>query len=186
MLQSRSTRARARKPVIVAAAVIALVVIVFAIVAARTKPAVDQVVPSPLIYHQAPELSGESLNGSGRLSLSSYRGQFVLVNYFASWCTTCASEEPQLVKIANSGVVQVLGVDFEDSAPNARHFLAHFGANFPVIQDPNGQNALRWGVSAPPESFLVAPDGVVLAKIVGPTSTKIVDELVVLAKQKGY
>lgn len=176
-----------QRPVLATVGVLILAIVAyFAVIAAQTKPAVDQVSPSPLLYRQAPELSGESLYSTKTLSLSQFRGHFVLVNYFASWCSSCATEESQIAALAHTSTVQVLGVDYDDSPGPARHFLSLYHAHFPVLQDPSGTNSLRWGVSAPPESFLVAPNGVVLAKVVGPTTVRIIDALVTLAKEKGY
>jgi len=176
-----------RRPLLAAfGAIVVGLVVWFAIVAASTQPAVDQVSASPLLYHRAPPASGPALEG-GHVALSAFRGKFVLVNFFASWCAECASEEGQLTKLERAvpGLV-VLGVDFDDAASSARRFLARFGAHFPVLEDPEGQIALRWGVSAPPESFLVSPSGVVLAKVVGPTTVPIVKQLVTVAVQRGY
>lgn len=158
----------------------------FTWLAARAAPASEIQAPSPLLYKPAPRLAGPSLWGSGSVSLTSMRGRYVLVNYFASWCSTCATEEGQLVDLARSSSVSVLGVDFDDANGAARSFLAHYGAHFPVIVDASGQRALRWGVSAPPESFLVAPSGEVIARIVGPVKAVEVGALVRLAEAKGY
>lgn len=176
-----------RRPVLsIVGALILAVSVYFAVIAAKTRPAVDQISPSPLLYHQAPALVGQSLYSSKTLSLRQFRGHFVLVNYFASWCSSCATEEAQIAKLSRSSAVTVLGVDYDDSPGPARHFLSLYHAHFPVIQDPSGTNSLRWGVSAPPESYLISPNGVVLAKVVGPTTVRIVDALVTLAQQKGY
>jgi cytochrome c biogenesis protein CcmG/thiol:disulfide interchange protein DsbE len=158
----------------------------FAWLALGAQPASEVQAPSPLLYKPAPSLRGPSLWGPGQVSLASMRGHYVLVNYFASWCATCASEEAQVAKLAGSGVVKVLGVDYDDSTQAARSFLAHFDAHFPVLVDATGQHALAWGVSAPPESFLVAPSGEVIARIVGPLRASEVLGLVRLAMAKGY
>lgn len=176
-----------RRPLLAAFGVIVIGLVAwFAIVAASTQPAVDQVSASPLLYHPAPAARGPGLDG-GSVTLASYRGRFVLVNFFASWCAECATEEAQLARLPRAvpGLV-VLGVDFDDSDASARHFLAQYHAHFPVLADPLGQIALRWGVSAPPESFLVSPSGEVLAKVVGPTTVPIVKQLVALAIRRGY
>ncbi len=176
-----------RRPVLTTVGVLILAVCVyFAVIAAQTRPAVDQVSPSPLLYRQAPALSGQSLYSSKTLSLRQFRGHFVLVNYFASWCSSCATEEAQIAKLARSSTITVLGVDYDDSPGPAKHFLSLYHARFPVMQDSSGANSLRWGVSAPPESYLIAPNGIVLAKVVGPTTVRIVDALVTLAQEKGY
>lgn len=158
----------------------------FTWLAARAAPASEIQAPSPLLYKPAPRLAGPSLWGSGSVSLAAMRGRYVLVNYFASWCSTCATEERQLVDLARGSGVRVLGVDFDDTNGSARSFLAHFDAHFPVIVDASGQRALRWGVSAPPESFLVSPSGEVIARIVGPLKAIEVEALVRLAEAKGY
>jgi cytochrome c biogenesis protein CcmG/thiol:disulfide interchange protein DsbE len=103
------------------------------------------------------------------------RGGFVLVNFFASWCGPCHTEQPQLVGL--SGQVRVLGVVFQDSATNALHFLRQGGADWPAISDPQGALALEWGVRGPPESYLVSPDGTVVAKVLGPVTASQVDYL---------
>jgi cytochrome c biogenesis protein CcmG/thiol:disulfide interchange protein DsbE len=184
---STLTAAVRQRPVLsTVGALILVVIIYFAVIAAQSKPAIDQISPSPLVYHKAPALSGESLYSNSTISLRQFRGHFVLVNYFASWCSSCASEEKQIAALARSSTVQVLGVDYDDTPAAARRFLSIYHAHFPVLQDPNGGDSLRWGVSAPPESFLVAPNGTVLAKVVGPTTVRIVDALVTLAQEKGY
>lgn len=95
---------------------------------------------------------------------------------------------PQLVSFAKSesNVVQVLGVDYDDESASATSFLSSYGANWPVVVDSNGQTALRWGVTEPPESFLVAPNGKVVTKIIGPITAKQLSVLVQIAKSKGY
>ncbi|MHB1904308.1 MAG: redoxin family protein [Ferrimicrobium sp.] len=184
---SSVTEAVRRRPMLTVVGVLIVgAIIYFAIIAAQTKPAVDQVAPSPLLYRPAPALSGPSLYSHSTISLRQFRGHFVLVNYFASWCSSCATEEAQIAALARSAAVTVLGVYYDDSPGPARRFLSLYHAHFPVLQDSNGANSLRWGVSAPPESFLIAPNGIVLAKIVGPTTVRIVDALVTLAQQKGY
>jgi cytochrome c biogenesis protein CcmG/thiol:disulfide interchange protein DsbE len=175
-----------RRSLAVAAGVLLVGVGGFTWLAARATPASEIQAPSPLLYHEAPRLVGPSLWGQGSVSLAQFRGHYVLVNYFASWCSTCATEEAQVAALARGGTVGVLGVDFDDQTASARSFLAHFGAHFPVLVDASGQRALAWGVSAPPESFLVSPRGEVLARIVGPLRAREVAALVRLAEAKGY
>jgi len=186
-LASKGLRlSRAQTLTLIVAAFIAVSVAVFSAIAASSKPADDQITPSPLLYRTAPVLAGPKLGG-GAFSLSKDRGSFVLVNFFASWCAECATEEPQIRDLAD-GVdgIKVLGVDYDDNNAAAEHFLAHFHSHFPVIIDSEGQDALKWGVSAPPESFLIAPNEEVIAKIVGPTTASIVRNLVAIARTKGY
>jgi cytochrome c biogenesis protein CcmG/thiol:disulfide interchange protein DsbE len=82
--------------------------------------------------------------------------------------------------------VRVLGVDFDDTASLARGFLSSYGASWPAISDTAGQIGLRWGVDEPPESFLIAPSGKVLTKMIGPISAKQIEGLITVATFKGY
>jgi len=170
------------------ALVVGALFVAFATFLATRKPASTQSSPSPLLFRSAPVLSGPLLDGGKTMSLSNIRGKFVLVNFFASWCSSCKTEMPQLVAFAKSeaNTVEVLGVDYDDQSSSAVSFLGSYGAKWPVIVDANGQSALRWGVSEPPESFLVAPDGKVVTKIIGPVTARELSLLVQIAQSKGY
>ena len=78
---------------------VAGVLVVVAVVAALQPSYQAARLPSPLLGHPAPQFSGTDLAG-GRVSLSSYRGRYVYVNFFASWCPPCQAEEPNLVTFA--------------------------------------------------------------------------------------
>ncbi len=105
----------------------------------------------------------------------------MLVNFFASWCVPCQHEQPQLVKFANEPGHAVVGVLYEDTTGPAGTFLADNGGTWPALAD-DGQHALDWGVRGPPESYLLNPDGIVLAKFVGEVSADRLDQLVAEAK----
>ncbi|HLG91818.1 MAG TPA: redoxin domain-containing protein [Acidimicrobiales bacterium] len=142
---------------------------------------------SPLLGKPAPDFGGASLSGPP-VSLASLRGRFVLVNFFASWCAPCRTEAPELVTLAfqhkATGDLAIVGVTFNDSAQAALAFLRSTGEEWPAIADPNGQIALAYGVRGPPESYLVAPDGRVVAKFVGPVTAKGVDRYMALAARE--
>lgn len=144
---------------------------------------------SPLLGHPAPPLRGPSLTSNRELALSDFQGQFVLVDFFASWCVVCHAEAANLESFYTShsagGAVTVLGVAFDDTPSAARNFLATTGASWPAIADPGGMNALAWGVRAPPEAFLVAPDREVVAKWDGPITPAAVDAVIARAEADG-
>ncbi|HZU72163.1 MAG TPA: TlpA disulfide reductase family protein [Acidimicrobiales bacterium] len=141
---------------------------------------------SPIVGQPAPPTAGTDIGG-GRFSLTDLRGRFVVVNFFASWCGPCHQELPQLVAMDRSGTA-VVGVVFSDSAGSARRFLTGGGAHWPALDDGEGALALAWGVRAPPESFLVSPDGAVLAKVIGPLTPNQVgyfNRVIVQARRAG-
>lgn len=162
---------------------IGLAVVTLALVGVlATRPSAESALAhSPLLGKPAPEIVGTSLDGS-TVRLSALRGRYVLVNFFASWCVACTQEHDDLIRFSRShattGDAQVLGVLFDDTAGNARKYIARYGGEWPIVTDPHGQVALDFGVRGPPESFLVDPNGYVLTKIVGQVRDSSVDQLI--------
>jgi cytochrome c biogenesis protein CcmG/thiol:disulfide interchange protein DsbE len=157
-----------------------LVMLVFVLFLAQAKSAVDQQSRSPLLGKIAPALRGSDLSGQP-FDLSSLRGKYVLVNFFASWCVPCQHEQPQLVKFSSATDRAVVGVLIQDTAAVARSFLDQNGGTWPALTDTEGQHALDWGVRGPPESYLVNPNGIVLAKFVGEVTADRLGQLITQA-----
>ncbi len=149
-----------------------------------TRAPATQTAPSSLIGMPAPPVAGPNLTG-GHSSLAFLRGRFVLLNFYASWCPPCRVESPDLVKFAFSHPagrrVAVLGVVFGDSAGNAAAFERQVGATWPSVDDPNEKIAINYGVDDPPQSFLIAPDGRVVDRILGGVTVGALDRLVAKA-----
>ena len=166
-----------------AACGVGLVALVLVAVLA-SRPAATQTTSSFLIGKPAPAVLGRNLTG-GVSSLARLRGRFVLVNFFASWCPPCRVESPELVKFAYSHPlgqqVTVLGVVYGDSAGNAAAFEQQVGATWPSVVDPGEKIAISYGVDDPPQSFLIAPDGRVVDRILGGVTLAGLDRLVKLA-----
>src|SRR5690349_14169878 len=103
---------RSHRVRLAAAAAALLAVALIALLATRPS-ASDVLADSPLVGRPAPAVRGAALTG-GTVSLSQYRGRYVVLNFFASWCPPCQIEEPQLVEFAaahdKSGGAVVLGV----------------------------------------------------------------------------
>jgi cytochrome c biogenesis protein CcmG/thiol:disulfide interchange protein DsbE len=153
---------------------------------ATRDPSQNTAAASPLISKPAPEVIGKDLHGA-TVRLSQYRGRYVVLNFFASWCVPCAREHDDLQRFSThhalAGDAQVVGVLFDDEPADARAFFEQRGGDWPVLDDPRGKVALDFGVRGPPESFLVDPDGFVLARIVGEVTDTGLDRLMAEAKK---
>jgi cytochrome c biogenesis protein CcmG/thiol:disulfide interchange protein DsbE len=132
--------------------------------------AVGEVAPSPPL----PQLEG---GGSG--SLADYRGHWVLVNFWASWCIPCREEAPALEEFqrrhGDSGFT-VLGIDSRDLSGDGRAFVRRFGLSYPQLRDGNGDAAHDFGTTGVPENYLVDPQGKVRLVVVGPVSDKNLED----------
>ncbi|CDZ32075.1 Thiol:disulfide oxidoreductase, DsbE family [Neorhizobium galegae bv. officinalis] len=128
-------------------------------------------IPSALIGKKAPSLALPPLDGSNTAALTTaaIAGKLTLVNVFASWCVPCRQEHPILKELANDSRLTIVGINYKDRNDNALRFLGELGNPYKAIGiDPNGKAAIDWGVYGIPESYLVAPDGTILYKKVGP------------------
>lgn len=95
-------------------------------------------------------------------------GEITLVNFWASWCPPCRAEHPVLMQMQKDGI-RLVGVNFKDQEGNAKAYIENEGNPFMAIAfDPPGRTAIDWGVTAPPETFILDGEGTVLFKFVGP------------------
>jgi len=118
----------------------------------------------------APAFSLPALGHSGRqVALSGYRGQPLIVNFFASWCEPCKKETPLLAAFfrTEKGKVALVGLDENDVAANATTFTRADGVGYPVGWDPAGTAAGAYGVSALPQTFFLNARHQVVDRVFG-------------------
>jgi cytochrome c biogenesis protein CcmG/thiol:disulfide interchange protein DsbE len=134
-------------------------------------------VPSALIGRPVPDFAlppvaglaaaGQPVPGLSSADLKG--GKATLVNVWASWCAPCRQEHPALTELAKDASIRLVGVNYKDNPENARRFLGQLGNPFAAVgADPNGRAAIDWGVYGVPETFVVAPDGTIRYKHIGP------------------
>jgi cytochrome c biogenesis protein CcmG, thiol:disulfide interchange protein DsbE len=134
--------------------------------------------PPPKVGAHAPAFSLRRLSGDGDISLRSFRGKTVVLNFFASWCHPCKREAPvleQLWRKDRTDRLVVLGVDTgPDSAGDGRRFVQAHGITYPVVFDPNAAIASnRYALPGLPVTYVLNPEGRIVGDpVVGPVSDK--------------
>ena len=124
---------------------------------------------SVFVGRPAPAVPATALPGIPGLTAADLpSGEVTVVNFWATWCPPCRAEHPVLLKMAADGV-RVAGVNIRDDDEKAVAYLAEEGNPFfGVATDPTMRGAIDWGVTAPPETFIIGGDGTVLFRFVGP------------------
>jgi cytochrome c biogenesis protein CcmG, thiol:disulfide interchange protein DsbE len=142
--------------------------------------------PSVLIGKPAPKTELPPLAGLQRdgkpvpgLSNAAFTGNVTLVNVWASWCIPCADEVPYLEKLSEDKRIQLVGINYKDSAENARRFLTRYGNPFVASGvDASGRTSIDWGVYGVPETYVIGRDGVITYKLVGPVTAENLEQVV--------
>jgi len=184
----RARTARRVRPHIVRAivAVVGVGLVGLTLLLATAKPTTVYQADSPLVGHRAPEIMGTTLLGQP-FNLRAFRGHYVVVDFFSSWCVACRTEQPQLIRFAEHPYhgAQLVGVVFQDLNASALAMLGPWRGLYPVIGDPGGKIALNYGVDNPPSKYVIDPRGRVVAKIIGPVTTVGLDSLLKRAIGEG-
>jgi cytochrome c biogenesis protein CcmG, thiol:disulfide interchange protein DsbE len=110
-------------------------------------------------------------DSGGDISLADYRGQVVVLNFWASWCDPCRKESPLLEqwhrRMAPQGGT-VLGVDVLDVTGDALDFIRRYDLSYPMLKDKDGDTLESYGVVAYPETFVIDRKGRIAAVRRGP------------------
>ena len=125
--------------------------------------------PSTRIGQPAPPIAAVTLPGHNAVARTHVAsGRVTLVNFWASWCPPCRAEHRTLLDLQAEGF-PVIGINFKDNAKDAVDYLAESKSPFvAVAYDPAGRTAIDWGVTAPPETFILDGEGRVVFRFIGP------------------
>ncbi len=103
------------------------------------------------------------------MSLTSFRGRVLVLNFWASWCPPCVEETPALnalSKLFPPDRVAILGISIDEDPVAYRTFLAKYRITYPTGRDPSEAIMHRYGTEQIPETYIIAPDGRLARKLV--------------------
>jgi cytochrome c biogenesis protein CcmG, thiol:disulfide interchange protein DsbE len=126
---------------------------------------------APALAEPAPDFLLKDIDGVSH-SLANYRGQVLLLNFWATWCVPCKREAPSLVRLHDLGNpgLAILGIALSDAEPNVRAFVDQQNIAYPVAldhDDPDDAVAALYGVDSIPTNVIINGDGELHAVYVG-------------------
>ncbi|MGE5596065.1 MAG: redoxin domain-containing protein [Hyphomicrobiales bacterium] len=128
----------------------------------------------------APDFVLPGLMG-GEVQLTAYRGKFVLLNFWASWCPPCRQETPDLQALAEdpaAGNLVIIGVNQQEADDVAADFIDDYGVTYPIAMDHAGEVSVAYRVSRDlPVSMLVDPSGVIAKIYIGQLTGDQIDAI---------
>jgi len=166
--------------------IIFLVIVGFLAIGLRLDP---REVPSPFIGKAAPAFTVPQLHKpETTISPADMKGQVWLLNVWASWCVSCRAEHEVVTRLARTGEVPIVGLNYKDERDAALGWLRRLGDPYKASAvDANGDVGIDWGVYGVPETFVIDQEGVVRHKHIGPLTDQAVTETILplVRKLKG-
>ena len=118
----------------------------------------------------APELTLNRLGG-GIAHLSDYRGKWVLLNFWATWCSPCVAEMPSMEEFSQKFKAKnlvVLAVSVDRGGPEkVKKFVKQYGLTFDIFHDPESDSSNKYRVSSLPSTFVINPKGEIVSQAEG-------------------
>ena len=140
--------------------------------------------PSALLNKNSPPFSSINLYDEKEVFLSdSLKGNYTLINFFASWCTPCRAEHHLFFKVKKEiPELYILGFSHKDDLDDSKKYLEEEGNPYSFVGiDRDGKIAFDFGVFGLPETFIINKNGEIIYKHTGPLTKKIIeDEIAIL------
>ena len=122
----------------------------------------------PLVGGPAPVFKLEAMDGQ-ILNLSDLKGQFVILNFWATWCVPCVKEMPEFQKAHQSlnQKVKIIGINLAESKEKINEYINDHHISFTIVLDDYGNVSQEYEVVNLPVTYFITPDGVIREKIFG-------------------
>lgn len=128
----------------------------------------------PLPEFSLPDLFNEEI----QFEKDEFLGRYSLVNFFASWCTTCRAEHEILLRLQQEKIIDIYGIAWRDIDRKTKFYLGSAGNPYKrVAKDSGGLFTKMTGLNAVPETWIVSPKGVVVMRFRGNLQEFSVDEI---------
>lgn len=111
----------------------------------------------------APDFELELMNGE-KVKLSDYRGEKVMLNFWATWCPPCRAEMPDMQKLHENKDVTILAVDLFDTESKIEHveeFIEDYGVTFKVLLDKDSDVSTKYGIQPIPTTYMINSEGII-------------------------
>lgn len=122
------------------------------------------------IGDKAPDFELSLLNQEEPVKLSDYRGQRVMVNFWATWCPPCRAEMPDMEKFHQDEDVAVLAVNMTDTETNLEQvedFADKYELTFPILLDEESEMAELYNIQPLPTTYMIDSNGIIQFKTLG-------------------
>ena len=118
---------------------------------------------------QAPDFTLRKPTGEP-FNLYEQRGKPVFLNFWATWCSPCIVEMPEMQKLQNTMAdsIQIVGIDLEESRSQVLRFVTQYGFTYTFVLDLIGEVGTMYEVTGIPTSYFLDSKGVIVRKFVGP------------------
>lgn len=160
---------------------IAVATVLLVVVLATRESALERRSSNPTVRKLAPPLEGVTTEGQS-FDIDDWRGRWVLVNFFSTTCVPCIVEHPELIAFSErhetADDARIVSVVFDDTAANVQQFFATHGGDWPILAEGAASAAIAYGVTGVPESYLVAPSGVVVWLQLGGVTADAIDNVI--------
>lgn len=154
-----------------------LVLLVFLFTLVLAGCTVGELQTAPIMGALAPDFELQNLAGE-TVHLSDYRGQSVLINFWATWCGPCVVEMPDIQERYDAYIpdLVVLGLNFDEPQETVQAFVNELELTFPILLDVGGKIQQQYQVRGYPSSFFVDPEGVIQVIHIGVMLPEQIDE----------